>query len=542
MQKWRLDQIRPERLLGLLTGGMALVNLISAVTPALAGRLVLLERLVPLQVRAGTRLATALAGFALMLLAAGIWRGKRTAWMVTLAVLAVSSVGHIIKGFDFEEASLAAILMLGLVLFRGRFQARSDAPTIERGLRTLGLAMAFTLVYGTVGFYLLDKHFSIQFNLLQAAGQTLRMFTQFTDPGLIATTRFGRYFSFSVYLIGAVTGGYALLTLLAPVLLRRPAERSEWDRATEIIRQHGRTVLARFCLFEDKHFFFSPGGSVIAYAYSNRTAVVLGDPIGPRDDALAAVTAFQDFCFRNDWQAAFYQTLPDYLEAYRSAGLKALKIGEEALVDLPSFSLKGSEMKPIRNSVSKLERLGYRCQLSQPPHDSLLLDRLQQISDEWLEGRKEMEYSLGWFERGYLNTTPILSVQEAQGQVVAFANLVDEYQNREVAVDLMRHQHELPAGTMDYLFASLLQTAQQMGYQRFNLGLSGLAGVGETSSDPAIEQALHYFYTHANTAYNFRGLHSFKEKFAPAWSPRYLIYPNLASLPMVAVALNDLGS
>ena len=542
MQKWHLDQIRPERLLGLLTGGMALVNLISAVTPALKERLVLLEEIVPLQVRAGTRLATALAGFALILLAAGIWRGKRTAWMITLAVLAVSSVGHLIKGFDFEEASLAAILLIGLVVFRGRFKARSDAPTIERGLRTLGLALAFTLVYGTAGFYLLDKHFAIHFSLWQAAGQTLRMFTEFSDPGLIATTRFGRYFAFSVYLIGAATGGFALLALLAPVLLRRQPERSERERAAEIVRQHGRTVLARFCLFEDKHFFFSPGGSVIAYAYSNRTAVVLGDPIGPREDALAAVKAFQDFCFRNDWQAAFYQTLPDYLEAYRSAGFKALKIGEEALVDLQSFTLKGSEMKPIRNSVSKLERLGYRCQLSQPPHDAVLLDRLQQISDEWLEGRKEMKYSLGWFERGYLNTTSILSVQDAQGQVVAFANLVDEYQNRELAVDLMRHQHELPAGTMDYLFASLLQTAQQMGYQRFNLGLSGLAGVGETSSDPAIEQALHYFYTHANTAYNFRGLHSFKEKFAPDWSPRYLIYPNLPSLPMVAVALNDLGS
>jgi len=542
VQKLSMDQIRPERILGLLTGGMALVNLISAVTPAMAGRLALLEGIVPLQVRAGTRLATALAGFALMLLAAGIWRGKRTAWMVTLAVLAVSSVAHLVKGFDFEEASLAAILLVGLVVFRGRFRAQSDPPTIERGLRTLGLALAFTLVYGTVGFYLLDRHFSIQFNLLQAAGQTLRMFTEFSNPVQITTTRFARYFIDSIYLIGAVTGGYALLALLAPVLLRRPAERSEWDRAAEIIRQHGRTVLARFCLFEDKHFFFSPGGSVIAFAYSNRTAVVLGDPIGPREDALAAVKTFQDFCFRNDWQPAFYQTLPDYLEAYRSAGLKALKIGEEALVNLQSFSLKGSEMKPIRNSVSKLERLGYRCQLSNPPHDAALLDRLQQISDEWLEGRKEMKYSLGWFERAYLNTTPILSVLDVQGQVVAFANLVDEYQKREVAVDLMRHQRELPGGTMDYLFASLLQTAQQMGYQSFNLGLSGLASVGETSNDPAIEQALHYFYTHVNTAYNFRGLHSFKEKFAPEWSPRYLIYPNLASLPVVAVALGDLGS
>ena len=59
---------------------MALVNLISAATPALKDRLAVLEEIIPLPVLAGTRLATALAGFALILLAAGIWRGKRTAW------------------------------------------------------------------------------------------------------------------------------------------------------------------------------------------------------------------------------------------------------------------------------------------------------------------------------------------------------------------------------------------------------------------------------------------------------------------------------
>lgn len=541
MAKLDWNRLRPERILALLTGAMGLVNLFSAVTPAARARLLVLEQAVPLQVRAGTRLATALAGFALILLAAGIWRGKRTAWLVTLAVLAASTVGHLVKGFDFEEASLAAVLLAGLLMFRGRFRARSDAPTVERGLRTLGIALAFTLVYGAAGFYLLDRHFSLHFNLWQAALQTLRMFTEYAAPGPVPATRFARYFTDSIYLIGVATSGYALLALLAPVLLRRKPGSSERERAAAIIRQHGRTVLARFCLFEDKHYFFSPGGSVIAFAYSGRTAVVLGDPIGPPADALAAVQAFQAFCFGNDWQAAFYQTLPDYLEAYRAAGMKALKIGEEALADLRTFSLKGGEMKGVRTAVNKLERLGYTCRLSQPPHAAALLDRLQGISDEWLQGRREMKYSLGWFERGYLDTTPILSVQDGQGQTVAFANLVDEYQNREAAVDLMRHQQDLPSGTMDYLFANLLLTAQQMGYQTFNLGLSGLAGVGETSSDPAIERALHYIYTHVNTAYNFRGLHGFKEKFGPAWSPRYLVYPNLASLPAVAVALNNVG-
>jgi phosphatidylglycerol lysyltransferase len=282
---------------------------------------------------------------------------------------------------------------------------------------------------------------------------------------------------------------------------------------------------------------------VIAYVYSNRTAVVLGDPIGPEADTLLIIQAFQEFCKQNDWLLTFYQTLPQTLEIYHQAGMKEIKIGEEAVVDLTGFSMKGGEVKSLRTSVNKLERLGFSCHISQPPHEDVLFDQLKEISNEWLAERKskEMKFSLGWFDRDYLNTTLIEYVEDPDRRVVAFANLVDEYQNRELAVDLMRHKNEIPAGTMDYLFVNLLLEAQKRGYERFNLGLSGLAGVGELKTDPVVERAMHYIYTNVNLAYNFKGLHSFKEKFSPNWQPRYLIYPDLPSLPIIALALNDVG-
>jgi phosphatidylglycerol lysyltransferase len=539
-----LKVMKSERVLAILTAVMGLVNLVSAVTPAVSSRLRVVEQALPLQVLSGTRLATALAGFALLLLASGIWRGKRTAWFITVVVLLISTAGHLIKGIDYEEASLAVLLILALLIFHYRFQAHSDAPTIQRGLFTLGIALLFTLLYGTLGFDLLDKHFAISFNIWQAVIQTVTMFSSFSNPGLITTTRFGRYFADSIYFVAAATIGYALLALLAPVLLRYPAGVSERAQAADIIRQYGRTVLARFCLFPDKQYFFSPGGSLIAYAYRNRTAVVLGDPIGPAGDAFNAVKAFRDECFHNDWIPCFYQTLPYLLDVYHQAGMQALKIGVEAVVDLSKFSLKGGEMKSVRANVNKLERLGCTCRISQPPHEPAFLDILEGVSNEWLAERKskEMKYSLGWFDCDYLNTTLIMYVSDSENKVVAFANLVNEYQNRELAVDLMRHRHELPHGTMDFLFANLLLEAQRQGYERFNLGLSGMSGVGESSRDPAIERALHFIFNNVSLSYNFKGLHSFKEKFQPEWQPRYLIYPGLPNLPIVAVALNDLSS
>jgi phosphatidylglycerol lysyltransferase len=90
---------------------------------------------------------------------------------------------------------------------------------------------------------------------------------------------------------------------------------------------------------------------------------------------------------------------------------------------------------------------------------------------------------------------------------------------------------------MDFLFVSLFEWSKSQGYATFNMGLSGLAGMGEEPTDPTIERALHYIFEHFNQFYNFKGLHEFKAKYDPIWSPRYLVYPSTASLPLVAIAI-----
>lgn len=40
---------------------------------------------------------------------------------------------------------------------------------------------------------------------------------------------------------------------------------------------------------------------MIGYALVGRTAVALGDPVGPAQDRLASIEAYRVFCQRNDW-------------------------------------------------------------------------------------------------------------------------------------------------------------------------------------------------------------------------------------------------
>ncbi|BAZ45622.1 hypothetical protein NIES4102_26480 [Chondrocystis sp. NIES-4102] len=523
----------------LLTSAVGVANLLSAVTPSLPERINWLEQIFPFQVRAGAHLFAVISGFFLLTLANNLLRRKRFAWLLTIGLLVISIFSNLLKGWDYEESILATLLLGQLIIIRGVFTARSDRPSVIQGLKVSAIALIFTLAYGTLGFFWLDHHYGTSFSLPAAFKQTLAIFFTADNLGLQPISRFGRFFVDSIYIVGSVTLSYAIWMLLRPVLIRNEATSAERKRAKEIVEQYGCSSLARLTLLNDKSYYFSPSGkSVIAYIPKGRGAIALGDPIGSREDRSLAIAGFKEFCFLNDWLPAFYQTLPDDLELYESLNFKALKIGEEAVVDLRSFTIRGKAGKNLRPVVNKFNKLGYSVGFVAPPIADQLLQDLRVISNEWLKqmAGAEKKFSLGWFDDNYLRDCKIAVVNDQQGNAVAFANIIPEYQRSEITIDLMRHLPTAENGTMDFLFISMFEHFQQLGYQGFNLGLVALSGVGGVKSS-RLEKGMHYLYQHLNQFYNFQGLRGYKDKFQPNWEARYLIYPQLAALPDVIMGL-----
>lgn len=525
--------------LATLVAAMGVLNVVSAVTPSLRGRLLQLSEVLPLQVAYAGHLAAALVGFALLAVSGGLRRRKRAAWVIATAVLAASVLSHLVKGLDYEEAALSAGLIVWLVAARRHFHAASDAKTVRQALAVVAAAVAFTVFYGATGFYLLDRHYTVQYGLKDAVEQTLVMLASFRDPGLEPITGFGRYFADSIYAVGAITLGYALLACLRPVVFRGPASAAERERARRIVEAHGRSSLARFALMPDKAYRFSPGGSVTAYTVKGRVAVALGDPIGPIPDARSAIADFLAHCSRRDWVPAFYQALPTHLDLYADVGLSVLCIGHEAVVRLDGFTLEGRSGRALRTPVNRLTRLGYTTQLHEPPLGDGLLEELRRVSDDWLALKhgREKRFSLGSFDDDYISLCPIMAVHAPEGAIRAFANIISEYQLNEVTIDLMRYDAHAEPGTMDLLFVRLLEWARDRGYDTFNLGLAPLSGIGGARGDPLPEKALRLVYEHMTRFYNFRGLRNYKDKFGPEWCPRYLVYPAATNLPAIGAAI-----
>ena len=523
-----------------MTAVVGVLDLIAAIMPSLPDTLEDLAGIYPLEVRSGAHVFAAFSSFLLISLAANLLRRKRLAWILVSVLLACSIALHLFQGTDKAVVVVNSLLLLLLLWMKPAFTAESDPPSIRQGFRVLISALLFTLAYGSLGFYLLDHHFSMNFDWGDAIRQTLSMFFTDDNAGLKPRTRFGAAFADSISIIGLLTTGYALWMILRPVLLRSGASKVERSKAKVIVAEYSRNSLAAFTLYSGKSLYFSSSGkSMLAFMAKGRAAVALGDPIGPLEERISLIADFLVHCRRRDWIPSFYQVLPDGLEAYQALGLHVVKIGEEGIVDLRRFTLKGKSAAAFRTPLNKLRKLGHSIEFYSPPISDALIHELLPVSNEWLSRMhgSEKHFSMGWFSTTNLRATPLALVRTSSGEVSAFVNLITDVVKGEVMVDLMRSRTQLEPGTMDALLVSMFLHYQDAGYDRFSLGLCALSGLRKQGRSPRVEKSLDLLSTYLDRFYGFQGLRAYKAKFQPDWEPRYLIYPSHRELPDVLLGL-----
>lgn len=549
-----LAEVWSVRIVALLTALMGVFNALGAVTPSLAvdldipgvppelaSDLAAVAQYSPLEVQRGGQLTAALSGLALLLLAFALWRRKRAAWVLTLLVLLFSALNHLWQS-EFVAAGLAAALGGWLFLLQPHFHARSDRPSVRQALQLLAAAWVFILAYGIFGFYWVTFLRGQPFDLGVALRQTVTMMTRFYDPGLIDIGETGQIFAMAIYLLSGLTYVYVFVLLIRPVLVRQPVTADQRLRAEAIVREFGYTSQALLALWRGKSYYFSPAGSLIAYELQGRTAIALGDPIGPAGDTADAISQFDRFCRRNDWNPAFYQIQPDNLDLYQEMGFNVMSVGREGTIDLTGVDLGAERYESLQAEVAGLVARGYRAVCLDAPLGDEVLLTIHQISDEWLTmvNTNRKRIWLGWFDEAFVRQSPVVVTYNPEGVMTAFATLMRPLRGDAVVIDLLQHRSQIADGTITLLFLTLLQWAAAAGYARVHCGTSPLAdgsAVGKNRVLNAVYQSV--------SQYTFRDTHDVEVHFAPRWSMRYLAYPGTLSLPAVWTAVlrgnSDLG-
>jgi phosphatidylglycerol lysyltransferase len=519
------------RLVSILVWLLGGVNLLSALQPTWLNRLQSIKTAIPLELQAGSPLTVALAGCALFLLAGNLWRHKRSAWLLTIFLLAFTTLIQIFKGPGFATGPSISLLLILLSLGYS-FYARSDSPAVYRGLSILASAFIVPLAAGVVGFIMQGIHFHQPVGLSAAANQTMTMLASFYNPAPQLINSFSWYFSGSIYILGISAIGSALLLLNHPVVLRHRVTEGERRRVTEIVEKYGRSIIAPMALFDDKQYFFSQCGSVIAYGVRGRGALALGDPIGPAGDSAAAISDFKKYCARNDWQPSFIYVPCEGLSDYHTNGFDTLCIAYEARVPLASFTMEGHGMRGVRAEYNKIARLGYQARFYAPPLKDEILHELHAVSDEWLSTHYggEKYFLVGSFNEDYIRNSPIIAVHAPDGQMVAFANLVIANHISVITGDLVRSRTNIANGMLEFLIVSMMNWAMSQGYNTFSLSAVTAVGKGTEQGEPPIAKVISTISVPINRLYKFKGIYHFKNKFHPDWEPHYLAYPGTTAL------------
>ena len=148
---------------------------------------------------------------------------------------------------------------------------------------------------------------------------------------------------------------------------------------------------------------------------------------------------------------------------------------------------------------------------------------------------KEMTFSQGLFDDAIL-AQDVITVSDAEGQVVAFLNIIPDYAPGECTYDMIRKRNDAPGGVMDALIIALIQDAQQRNLQYLNLGLVPMSGIGQPQN--TAEQVVKFAYEKIRVFRHYHGLREFKEKYATAWTNKYLVYEHDFDLIQLPAALS----
>jgi phosphatidylglycerol lysyltransferase len=501
--------------------------LFSGATPELSARLAWITKILPLPFLELSHFLGSLCGAALVLLARGIQRRLDAAYHLTVVFLGAGILFSLFKGFDYEEALILAII-LGALLPTKRFFYRY-ASLLGQSFSAGWIMSIVAVLTGSVWLGLFAyRHVEYSQDL----------WWQFALQG--DASRFLRA-SVGVISLSVIVG---IMRLLRPVPLETSAAGGrDLDKARSVI-VISKDTRAYLGLLGDKRFLFGESGdSFIMYGVEGRSWIAMGDPVGREEDRKDLVWSFRELCDRKGGWPVIYEAGKNSLYLYVDLGLTSLKIGEEARIYLPDFSLEGSSRKDLRYAHRRAEREGAVFSVMPAADVAALLPGLQDISDAWLAAKntREKRFSLGNFNDTYLREFPIALVRR-EGAIIAFSNIWPGAGKEEFSIDLMRYVPGSLDGLMEFLFVELMLWGREQGYRNFNLGMVPLAGLEDRALAPVWNRLGSQIFRHGEHFYNFQGLRQFKEQFNPFWEPKYLVFPRIFLLPRILANLASLIS
>ncbi|MFK0105282.1 phosphatidylglycerol lysyltransferase domain-containing protein [Streptomyces sp. NPDC091217] len=495
------------------------------------------------------------SGLLLILLAHALRRRKRRAWRAVVVLLPVSAALHLLHRHQLVTAVIALVLLGAIVVHRREFYAKADPRTRLRALvGLLGLGGVSVLL----GLLIVSVHPSSErqpYGFPQRLEHVLYGLCGFEGPVRYTSARIADLVGYSLGALGLLTALTTAWLALRPETPKPELTAEDESRVRALLDRYGaRDSLGYFALRHDKSVVFSPSGkAAIAYRVVSGVMLASGDPLGDVEAWPGAIHAFMAEAREHAWVPAVVGCGETGGEIWaREAGLDALELGDEAVVDTSDFSLSGRAMRNVRQMVKRIERAGYVCRVRRVAElDATERQRIGDAAAQWRGTTVERGFStaLGRFgdpaDGECVVVTAHRTPDEASGQepsgddLKALLHFVP-WGPEGISLDLMRRDRSADPGLNELLIVAALQAAQQMGVRRVSLNFavfrSALARGERLGAGPVL-RVWRGLLVFASRWFQIESLYKFNAKFQPDWEPRFLVYPRARDLPRIGLAI-----
>jgi lysyl-tRNA synthetase class 2 len=492
----------------------------------------------PYQAHVGALVATAGAGGGLVMLATGLRRRKRRAWQLATTLTTLISVLELVFRHAPLAATVSAGLLVVLVVYRPEFTAWPDPVTG----RWLGIRVFLQIAVGgmLVNFLIMlfanhrlighpsvsDKVAHAALSLVGVSGP-VGFRVEFLDD---LTSSIGLVSGIAA----AVLGGYFLLRSAEPA----PAGCADAKLRTLL---GARDSLAYFALRPDKSVVFSPTEkAAVTYRVLAGVALASGDPLGDPEAWPGAITAFLETCERHGWVPAVLGCSERGATVWSRHGLRALELGDEAVVDASTFTVEGRAMRDVRQLAARARRAGYEVRVRRAAEVSdVERARLAELAEEWRGTEPERGFSMALCRTAAADDPDcVLVTAERDGQCDGLLQFVP-WGADGLSLDIMRRDRDAQGGLNELMITAMLAACSSLGVQRVSLNFAVFRAAlerGERIGAGPVARAWASLLRLGSRWWQIESLYRFNAKFQPTWVPRFIAFPAARELPRIALA------
>ena len=489
-------------------------------------------------------------GVLLVLCARALSRRSHRAVWFALLLTAISMATRLVDGFSVSTIIVCALIALLLLSRRHDYVQIGDPTTRYTPFIRFVSMVALTIVYGVFTLFIYRSEAGLTFHLASAVRATLRSLILSAPPqATLLSGAFAEWFPWTLRLLVGFGAIWGVLAWFAPWHQRLEDEGSRFAYAKEVVGRWGTDSLAPFTLRKDKAHFFFPEDAVvttettlIAFRVLRGVALVSGDPIGPKGDEMASLASFLEMCSSKGWIAAIIGASDRHLVRYHELGLRTLYQGDEAVIDIDTFTLEGGAMKSVRQAAQRLARKGFTAEalLASELKDT---DReaLTALETQWLAGQKRKGFVMELDSLFRLDGDEEVFVigRDPSGEVVGFLEIAVCPASRSLSLSSMPRVHAAPNGLNAYLIVTAVNWARERGFRELSLNFAPLArllagDVASTAQSRLARRALRVVKRLFHLQLD--NLYVFNRQFLPRWQPRYLVFERRRDLGRIVLA------